>query len=99
MLTDVERISVSPVFVGRSAEMAELTAALERAGEGQPQALLIAGDAGVGKTRLLEEFVCAATARGTVAAVGGCVEIGADGLPYAPIAAALRALHHELGVE
>ena len=99
MLTDVERISVSPVFVGRSAEMAELSAALKRAGEGQPQALLIAGDAGVGKTRLLEEFVCAATARGAVAAVGGCVEIGADGLPYAPIAAALRALHHELGVE
>ena len=99
MLTDVERISVSPVFVGRSAEMAELSAALRRAGEGQPQALLIAGDAGVGKTRLLEEFVCAATARGAVAAVGGCVEIGADGLPYAPIAAALRSLHHSLGVE
>ncbi|MEY9966316.1 DNA-binding CsgD family transcriptional regulator/tetratricopeptide (TPR) repeat protein [Streptacidiphilus sp. MAP12-16] len=99
MLTDVERISVSPVFVGRSAELAELTAALKRAGEGQPQALLIAGDAGVGKTRLLEEFVCAATARGAVVAVGGCVEIGADGLPYAPLVSVLRALHRELGDE
>ena len=49
MLVPVERISVSPVFVGRSAELAELAAALRRAGEGQPQALLIAGDAGVGK--------------------------------------------------
>ncbi|MEZ0090645.1 helix-turn-helix transcriptional regulator [Streptacidiphilus sp. EB129] len=99
MLTAVERISVSPVFVGRSAELAELTAALKRAGDGQPQALLIAGDAGVGKTRLLEEFIVAATARGAVAALGGCVEIGADGLPYGPIVAALRSLHHQLGAE
>ena len=99
MLVPVERISVSPVFVGRSAELAELAAALRRAGEGQPQALLIAGDAGVGKTRLLEEFLCAATARGAVAAVGGCIEIGADGLPYAPVVTALRALHRALGVE
>ena len=99
MLVPVERISVSPVFVGRSAELAELTAALRRAGEGQPQALLIAGDAGVGKTRLLEEFVCAATVRGAVVAVGGCIEIGADGLPYAPMVTALRALHRALGAE
>ena len=99
MLTSVERISVSPVFVGRSAEMAELAAALRRAGEGQPQALLVAGDAGVGKTRLLEEFVCAATVQGAVVAVGGCIEIGADGLPYAPMVTALRALHRELGDE
>ncbi|MHA6763032.1 helix-turn-helix transcriptional regulator [Streptacidiphilus sp. PAMC 29251] len=87
------------MFVGRSAEMAELTAALLRAGEGQPQALLIAGDAGVGKTRLLEEFVCAATRAGAVVAVGGCIEIGADGLPYAPLVTALRALHRALGSE
>jgi DNA-binding CsgD family transcriptional regulator len=99
MLVAVERISVSPVFVGRSAELAELISALERAGEGQPQALLIAGDAGVGKTRLLEEFVCAATVRGAVVAVGGCIEIGADGLPYAPMVTALRALHRALGAE
>ena len=99
MLASVERISVSPVFVGRSAELAELTAALRRAGEGQPQALLIPGDAGVGKTRLLEEFLCAAAVRGVVVAVGGCIEIGADGLPYAPMVTALRALHRALGAE
>ncbi|MFC1429992.1 AAA family ATPase [Streptacidiphilus sp. N1-3] len=87
------------MFVGRSAELAELTAALRRAGEGQPQALLIAGDAGVGKTRLLEEFVCAAARTGAVVAMGGCIEIGADGLPYAPMVTALRALHQALGVE
>ena len=99
MLAYVERISVSPVFVARSAELAELAAALERAEAGQPQALLIAGDAGVGKTRLLEEFQTLATGRGAVFALGGCVEIGADGLPFAPVVAALRALVHELPAE
>jgi DNA-binding NarL/FixJ family response regulator len=99
MLASVERISVSPVFAGRAGEMSELMAALRRAESGQPQALLVGGDAGVGKTRLLEEFLCAASGRGAVTALGGCVELGADGLPYAPIAAALRDLHRELGPE
>jgi predicted ATPase len=99
MLAYVERISVSPVFVARSAELAELTAALRRAEAGQPQALLIAGDAGVGKTRLLEEFHSVATGRGAVFALGGCVEIGADGLPYAPLVTVLRDLYRELPAE
>jgi DNA-binding CsgD family transcriptional regulator len=99
MLASVERISVSPVFVGRSGEMSELMAALRRADAGQPQALLVGGDAGVGKTRLLEEFLCAATRRGAATALGGCVELGVDGLPYGPLAAALRDLHRELGTE
>ncbi|WP_370466792.1 AAA family ATPase [Streptacidiphilus sp. PB12-B1b] len=95
----MERISVSPVFVARSVELAELAAALDRAGAGQPQALLVAGDAGVGKTRLLEEFAAVAGARGAAFALGGCVEVGADGLPYAPVASALRALHRALPAE
>ncbi|MEU0221468.1 AAA family ATPase, partial [Streptomyces sp. NPDC006265] len=61
-----------------------------------PQALLIGGEAGVGKTRLVEEFAAAARHRGAVVALGGCVEIGADGLPFAPFSTALRALRREL---
>jgi DNA-binding CsgD family transcriptional regulator len=99
MLDRVERVSVSPVFVARSAELAELTTALERAEAGQPQALLVAGDAGVGKTRLLEEFTCEAVRRGAAVALGVCVEVGADGLPYAPIVTAMRALHRALPAE
>jgi DNA-binding CsgD family transcriptional regulator len=99
MLACVERISMSPVFVARAAELAELAAALERAESGQPQALLVAGDAGVGKTRLLEEFAALAAGRGAAVALGGCVEVGADGLPYAPVASALRALHRALPAE
>lgn len=106
MLGSVETRSVSPVFVGRAGELTSLTDALARATAegagpdgcacGEPQALLIGGEAGVGKTRLVEEFLAVAARRGAVVAVGGCVEIGADGLPYAPFSAALRALRRTL---
>ncbi|MGW7274031.1 helix-turn-helix transcriptional regulator [Streptomyces sp. NPDC054864] len=101
MLTAVETRSVSPVFVGRSDELGVLNDALARAkgttpGTGEPQALLLGGEAGVGKTRLIEEFTAAACAEGAVVALGGCVEIGADGLPFAPFSSALRSLRRQL---
>ncbi|MDQ0793848.1 AAA family ATPase [Streptomyces sp. B1I3] len=99
MLGAVETNTVSPVFVGRAGELAVLTDALVRACSGEPQALLIGGEAGVGKTRLVEEFLTAACRREAVVAVGGCVEIGADGLPYAPFSTALRALRRTLPEE
>ncbi|MFJ6724939.1 AAA family ATPase [Streptomyces sp. NPDC091281] len=96
MLAPMETRSVSPVFVGRGTELGVLAAALARAAAGEPQALLIGGEAGVGKTRLVEEFAAAADRRGAVVALGGCVEIGADGLPFAPFSTALRALRRAL---
>ncbi|MEU6573836.1 AAA family ATPase [Streptomyces sp. NPDC046805] len=96
MLGPVETRSVSPVFVGRGDEWDTLNDALARAAAGGPQALLIGGEAGVGKTRLVEEFATAASRQGAVVAVGGCVEIGADGLPFAPFSTALRALRRAL---
>ncbi|WP_309059624.1 AAA family ATPase [Streptomyces sp.] len=98
MLGAVETKSVSPVFVGRTTELDTLNDALARAtdGPGEPQALLIGGEAGVGKTRLLEEFAAAARRRDAVVALGGCVEIGADGLPFAPFSTALRQLRRDL---
>ncbi|MGW1784237.1 helix-turn-helix transcriptional regulator [Streptomyces sp. NPDC002143] len=96
MLAPVETRSVSPVFVGRADELDTLNDALARAAAGEPQALLIGGEAGVGKTRLVEEFATAAHRRDAVVALGGCVEIGADGLPFAPFSTALRALHRAL---
>ncbi|MEU8621033.1 AAA family ATPase [Streptomyces sp. NPDC048623] len=99
MLGAVETRSVSPVFVGRAGELTALTEALSRATAGEPQALLLGGEAGVGKTRLVEEFTTRARAAGAVVALGGCVEIGADGLPFAPFSTALRALRRELPAE
>ncbi|MFF8428560.1 AAA family ATPase [Streptomyces sp. NPDC016566] len=99
MLGPVETRSVSPVFVGRTDELDTLNDALARAAAGEPQALLLGGEAGVGKTRLVEEFAAAACRRAAVVAVGGCVEIGADGLPFAPFSTALRALRDALPEE
>ncbi|WP_261719506.1 helix-turn-helix transcriptional regulator [Streptomyces sp. FZ201] len=99
MLWPVETQFVSPVFVGRTEELQALKDALARADAGEPQALLLGGEAGVGKTRLVEEFAQHAVRAGAVVALGGCVEIGADGLPYAPFSTALRALRHELPAE
>ncbi|GGW46437.1 helix-turn-helix transcriptional regulator [Streptomyces xantholiticus] len=109
MLGGVEAKSVSPVFVGRAGELGVLTDALTRAvggdsspaagSPGEPQALLVAGEAGVGKTRLVEELLSEACRRDAVVAVGGCVEIGADGLPFAAFSTALRALQRRLPEE
>ncbi|MGV9993043.1 helix-turn-helix transcriptional regulator [Streptomyces sp. NPDC003374] len=96
MLGAVESRSVSPVFVGRVDELRTLHDALARAAAGEPQALVVGGEAGVGKTRLVEEFTGAAARQGAVVALGGCVEVGGDGLPFAPFSTALRALRREL---
>ncbi len=99
MLGDVETRSVSPVFVGRADELTVLTDALTLAAAGEPQALLVGGEAGVGKTRLVEEFLSEACRREAVVAVGGCVEIGSEGLPFAPFSTALRALRRAMPQE
>ncbi len=65
---------------------------MDRADQGRPQVVLLAGDAGVGKTRLLAEFVGRAHGRGVRVLAGGCVELGDIGLPYLPVLDALREL-------
>ncbi|MZD08971.1 AAA family ATPase [Streptomyces sp. SID5785] len=99
MLGAVETRSVSPVFVGRADELGVLATALTRADAGEPQALLLGGEAGVGKTRLVEEFAAEACHKGAVVVTGSCVEIGADGLPFVAFSTALRALRSALPEE
>jgi DNA-binding CsgD family transcriptional regulator/tetratricopeptide (TPR) repeat protein len=82
----------SRAFIGRAEELRRLAATLDRAEQGQPQLVLVAGDAGVGKTRLLVEFADRARQRGSRVLVGGCVELGDIGLAYLPVLDALRGL-------
>jgi DNA-binding NarL/FixJ family response regulator/tetratricopeptide (TPR) repeat protein len=91
--------ATSPVLVGRAEELGMLEAALSPSGRGGPSVVLIGGEAGVGKSRLVREFAARASAAGTRVLTGGCVELGADGLPFAPFAAVLRDLVRDLGTE
>ena len=54
--------------------------------------LLVAGEAGVGKSRLLGQFAEQASLAGVVVAVGGAAPLTGGALPYAPLLQALRAL-------
>ena len=83
-------VTGSSRFVGRGEELARLLAALEQAEQGQPAIVLVTGDAGVGKTRLLAELADQARRQGAQVLVGGCLEVGDVGLPYVPLLAALR---------
>jgi DNA-binding CsgD family transcriptional regulator/tetratricopeptide (TPR) repeat protein len=94
----VRRVS-SPTFVGRAEQLARFDQAVERAASGEPGALLVAGDSGVGKSRLVDECAERARAAGARVLTGDCVELGEGELPYAPIVAALRDLRRELGAD
>jgi DNA-binding CsgD family transcriptional regulator len=86
----------SPTFVGRTEELARLGAAADRAAAGTPTAVLVGGEAGVGKTRLVGELVASARRAGATVLVGGCVELGGEGLPFAPLIEALRGFLRDL---
>ncbi|MFJ5219192.1 AAA family ATPase [Streptomyces sp. NPDC088354] len=81
---------VSPVFIGRDEEMATLTRALADAAAGEPRMVLVGGEAGVGKSRLVDELGETARGRGALVAVGGCMEMDAEEVPFAAPLAALR---------
>ena len=99
ILEDVSARMRSPVLVGRSEELAILDAALDRARAGGPSTVLIGGEAGIGKTRLVTEFTAGAAASGARLLAGGCLDLGAEGLPFAPFAAMLRELVRDLGAD
>jgi len=74
-------------IVGRSDELALLGAALDRAASGENIVVALAGEPGIGKTRLMAEAAREARARGAVVLYGRCDE---DlGIPYQPFSQAL----------
>ncbi len=76
-------------LVGRVAELGRMRELLAEAESGQSVVILVSGDAGVGKTRLLTEFSGVAAGRGFTVLSGRCAEL-ADTVPYLPLADALR---------
>jgi DNA-binding CsgD family transcriptional regulator/tetratricopeptide (TPR) repeat protein len=76
--------------VGRQSQLAELELAFREARDGSPRLILISGDSGVGKTRLLAE--AERSFDGALLLHGQCLEQGELELPYAPLLGALRPL-------
>jgi len=70
--------------------------ALQRALAGEPVTLLVGGEAGVGKSRLIGELINRARAAGARALAGSCVELDGGGIPLAPLVDVLRTLAAEL---
>jgi predicted ATPase len=87
----VRRIS-SPVFVGRSSELAALDAVLARAVGSDGSAVLVEGEAGIGKSRLMAQLESRARAAGLAVMVGECLPLAEGELAFAPIVAAMRAV-------
>ena len=79
----------APPFVGRGAELEQLLAWVAEASTGQPRLVLLRGEAGIGKSRLMNE-VARRLPSEALALIGTCQEDLA--VPYMPIAAALRPL-------
>lgn len=79
-------------FIGRERELAVALAVVEAASAGEPGLLVVAGDAGVGKTRILEHLADVAEAEGATVVTGHCIDLGDAVLPYLPIVEALSEL-------
>ena len=90
----VTRVS-SPAFIGRAEPLARVEAAVERAGKGSSTAVIVGGEAGVGKTRLLREL--SARLSGVRVLSGACIDLGEGAPPFGPMVEVLRTLVREDG--
>ncbi|MDN4472704.1 helix-turn-helix transcriptional regulator [Demequina zhanjiangensis] len=90
-------------LVGREREVSRLLSALSACDRGEPRALLLRGEAGIGKTRLIRELVDAARSREgeppPVVALSQCVDLGPIGVPFAPVRRLLQDIHRIVGPE
>lgn len=78
-----------PPFVGRKRELAVLAHELEGVLHGESRAVAIVGGAGIGKTRLAEQFL-GSLALDDLTILRGCCYAAEQSLPYGPVAEALR---------
>ncbi len=83
-------------MIGRSAELERLDTALGHTQTGSSALLFVAGDAGIGKSRLVETFARRARQRDALVFAGACLDLAEGAAPYAPFVAALRPLAAEL---
>jgi DNA-binding CsgD family transcriptional regulator/tetratricopeptide (TPR) repeat protein len=88
----VPRLGSGIPLIARDQEMRQLRAALTASERSEAGAVLVAGDAGVGKTRLLTELEHFARGRGAEVLLGRCLDVDESGLPYLPFLEAFSPL-------
>jgi DNA-binding CsgD family transcriptional regulator/tetratricopeptide (TPR) repeat protein len=84
-------------LLGRQEELAFLGAAARSAQDGDAGMVVVGGEAGIGKTCLLDHQAARAAQAGWRVLRGACVELGAEGLPLAAITTVLRELARDPG--
>src|SRR6187549_3671562 len=85
------RATVSSSLVGRETDLDALRDAYAEATAGSTRSVLIGGEAGIGKTRLVGEFLRLLPAEAIILR-GQSVDFDRDAPPYAPLLSALRSL-------
>ena len=81
-----------PLLVGRDDDLALIASLRAEAASGRPRLMILSGEAGIGKSRLVAEAVSQAEADGAIVLLGGCLDLDDGGSPYLPLAEALRRL-------
>ena len=78
-------VGAAGLQVGRRPEREELASALHDSAAGRPRAVLVSGEAGIGKTSLVAETTSGPAAAGHQVLWGHCMRFAADSSPYLPI--------------
>ncbi|MGG7465470.1 helix-turn-helix transcriptional regulator [Plantibacter sp. YIM 135347] len=90
--------ATSPTMIGREADLAAIREVFTAVEAGEPRGLVVSGEAGIGKTRLVNEFI--RSVRGSALVIAGqSVDLGQVAAPYAPITNVLRDLVARVGAE
>lgn len=84
-MPDVVMTGPAIPLIGRAAEIGSLRAVWQRACDGDAGAVVLAGDAGIGKTRLVAEMTAEVRAAGGLALVGHCLGLGQAAPPFLPV--------------
>ena len=87
------------LYAGRVSEYQALVNSYERTASGQPQLVVLRGEAGIGKTRLARKFLAWTSTQGAECLQGGAFESGSH-LPFQPLVETLRLrLEHKNSIE
>lgn len=88
--------TTSPTMIGRASDLRALQAVFDAVAAGESRSVVLSGEAGIGKTRLLTEFTRSVRSSALVV-TGQCVDLGDVAAPYAPVLGLMKDLVAQRG--